>query len=262
MQTTHFQTARRHIVNDLHDTLFVESLFDWMPDVVFSVKDTSGRYLTMSEACVARCNLRNKRDVIGKTAFDLFPDEMARRYAAQDHSLYSYGRPVVDRLDLTLYNDRRHGWCISHKQSVYGHDGNLLGLICISKDLTELTRERLVDERFAATVDFIQENYHRQLVLDELADVAEMSIAQLDRRMKRVFQTSTGQFVRKTRLEAALYALTHSDLSIAQIAADCGFFDQSAFSRQCRASTGLCPTQVRAKANANAAGATVWSRTQ
>lgn len=248
MLATQYHSARRHVVSDLRDTLFVESLFDWMPDVVFSVKDTDGRYLVMSEACVARCNLRNKREAIGKTAYDLFPSEMAERYAAQDHSLYRYGKPVVDRLDLTLYNDRRHGWCVSHKQSVYGRDGNLLGLICISKDLTELTRERLVDERFAATIDFIQDNYHRQLSLEELADVAEMSIAQLDRRMKRVFQTSTGQFVRKTRLEAAIYSLTHSDLSVAQIAADCGFFDQSAFSRQCRAATGLCPTQLRAKA--------------
>jgi AraC-like DNA-binding protein len=219
-----------------------------MPDVVFSVKDTEGRYLVMSEACVTRCNLKNKHDAIGKTAHDLFPTGMASRYAAQDDLLFESGKAVVDRLDMTLYNNRRPGWCLSNKQSVFSHNGTLLGLICISKDLTELTREGLLDHRFANTVDFIQNNFHRPLCLQELVNVADMSVAQLDRRMKRVFHTSTGMFVRKTRLDAAIHALMHTHNSVAQIAADCGFFDQSALSRQCRHVTGLSPTQLRAKA--------------
>jgi len=235
----------RHVVESLTDTLFIESLFDRMPDVVFSVKDVQGRYVAMSEACVSRCGLHSKQEAIGKTAYDLFPRQMASRYAAQDADLFHRGKPVVDRLDLTLYNDRRHGWCLSNKQTVYGRDGRVLGLVCISKDLTELTREGLVDERFAATVDHIQAHYDQQLCLQALADVAGMSVAQLDRRMKRVFQLSTGEFVRRTRLEAAIHALLYSELSIASIAADCGFFDQSAFSRQCRVATGMCPSRLR-----------------
>jgi AraC-like DNA-binding protein len=237
--------SRRHVVASLHDTLFIESLFDRMPDVVFSVKDVHGRYVAMSEACVSRCGLRHKHEAIGKTAFDLFPRQMASRYAAQDADLFHRGKPVVDRLDLTLYNDRQHGWCLSNKLTIYGQGGDVLGLICISKDLTELTRERLVDARFAATVDHIQAHYDQVLCLQTLADVAGMSVAQLDRRMKRVFQLSTGEFVRRTRLEAAIHMLLHTEQSIAQIAADCGFFDQSAFSRQCRAVSGMCPSRLR-----------------
>ncbi|HXA47403.1 MAG TPA: AraC family transcriptional regulator [Burkholderiaceae bacterium] len=219
-----------------------------MPDVVFSVKDTEGRYLVMSEACVTRCNLKNKHDAIGKTAHDLFPMTMASRYAAQDNLLFGSGKAVVDRLDMTVYNNRRPGWCLSNKQSVFSPDGTLLGLICISRDLTELTREGLLDHRFADTVDFIQNNFHRSLCLEELVSVAGVSVAQLDRRMKRVFHTSTAMFVRKTRLDAAIHALLHTQNRVAQIAADCGFFDQSALSRQCRQVTGFSPIQLRAKA--------------
>lgn len=252
MNHAQFSATRRHVVSDLTDTLFLESFFDWMPDVVFSVKDIEGRYLVMSEACVTRCNLKNKQDAIGKTAHDLFPTTMASRYAAQDDLLFGSGKAVVDRLDMTLYNNRRPGWCLSNKQSVYNHNGTLLGLICISKDLTDLTREGLLDHRFADAVDFIQNNFHRPLCLKELADFADMSVAQLDRRMKRVFHTSTGMFVRKTRLDAAIHALTHTQESVAQISVDCGFFDQSALSRQCRQVTGLSPTQLRGKAARNA----------
>ena len=55
------------------DSRYVESLLDRLPDIVFSIKDRAGRYVTMSRACVDRCGLSSKRQAVGKTAFDLFP---------------------------------------------------------------------------------------------------------------------------------------------------------------------------------------------
>jgi len=246
MQWTNGRSAYQpYVVNSLSDTLFIESLFDRLHDVVFSVKDTQGRYLSVSRACVPRCKLRDKREAIGRTAHDLFPSGMAERYAAQDEVVFSAGRPVVDKLDLTVYNDRRTGWCLSNKQPVYDREGRLLGLICISKDLTELNREGLVDEGFAKAVDFIQSHYARPLCRQELADVAGLSPAQLDRRMLRVFHASTAEFVRRTRLEAALHAISHTRQPLAEIAAEVGFCDQSALHRQCRQATGMSPRQLR-----------------
>src|SRR5438445_10626845 len=88
------------------DSRYVESLLDRLPDIVFSIKDRAGRYVTMSRACVDRCGLTSKRQAVGKTAFDLFPEPMAARYAAQDERLFRTGKPIVDNLDLTLYPDR------------------------------------------------------------------------------------------------------------------------------------------------------------
>ncbi len=240
--------TRPCVVNSLAEAAFAEALFDRLPDVVFSVKDTAGRYQAVSGACVPRCKLRDKREALGRTAHELFPRDMAERYSAQDERLFSIGRPVQDQLDLTLYNDRQPGWCITHKQPVVDREGRLLGLICISKDLTELTREGLVDEGFARAVDHIQAHCARQISLQELSDVAGLSAAQLDRRMKRVFHTTTGEFVRRTRLEAALHAITHSRRPLADIAAEAGFCDQSALHRQCRRATGLSPRQLRLQA--------------
>ncbi len=245
LATSTLAAQRPYIVQQLSDVLFVESLFERLPDVVFSVKDTQGRYLAMSSACVARCRLRHKQDAIGRTAHDLFPSHMAQRYCEQDAAVFAAGRPIVDSLDLTLYNDGKSGWCISNKQPIHNASGTLLGLVCISKDLTELSRDGLIDAGFARVVDYIQAHYARHLNLQELADVARLSIAQLDRRMKRVFQTSTGEFVRRTRLEAALYAIRETAIPIADIAVDTGFFDQSALHKQCKLATGLSPRQLR-----------------
>lgn len=242
-----------YIANSLTDVAFIESLFDRLPDVVFSVKDIEGRYVAMSSACVPRCRLRDKRDAVGRTAHELFPRHMAERYAEQDVALFAAGRPVVDKLDLTVYNDRSPGWCLSNKHPVYARDGRLLGLVCLSKDLAELTREGLVDEGFARVIDFIQAHYARALCLDELAEVGGLSVAQLDRRMKRVFHSSTGGFVRRTRVEAALHAITHSQRPLADVAAEVGFCDQSALNRHCRQATGMSPRQLRLAALRSAA---------
>ncbi|WP_374351403.1 helix-turn-helix domain-containing protein [Chitinimonas sp.] len=237
--------SRSQMVSQLSDMLIVESLFDRLPDVVFSVKDTEGRYLSVSNGCLPRCRLRNKRDGVGRTARELFPSHMAERYCRQDVEVFKAGKAVIDSLDQTVFNDGSAGWCLSNKHAVRNSRGELLGLVCISKDLTELSREGLIDARFASTVDFIHANYSRHLCLQELAEQANLSIAQLDRRMKRVFQLSTAEFVRRTRLEAALQAIADSRRSLADIAAATGFSDQSALHRLCRRATGLSPLQFR-----------------
>lgn len=225
--------------------LFFEAIFDHMPDVVFSVKDRDGRYVSISQACADRCGLQHKTDAIGRTAHDLFPAHMAKRYELQDEALFRSGRPVLDNLDLTLFKDRQPGWCLTHKTPILNAAGEVIGLACLSKDLQEPSRTGGVDGRLAQAVDLIQANYAQVLRVEEVAAVAGVSEAQLDRRMKRIFQLSTGQFIMKTRIDAAAQRLTSGAEAITDIAISCGFFDQSALTRHFRQITGLTPGQYR-----------------
>ncbi|WP_230623352.1 MULTISPECIES: AraC family transcriptional regulator [Chromobacterium] len=239
------QLPQPSIISDLPAARAMAALFDHLLDVVFSIKDTEGRYLAMSEGCVVRCALRHRGQAEGRTAHELFPSAMANRYRLQDLAVFAERRPLRNRLDLTVYADGAPGWCLTSKQPLYHPDGQLLGLVCISRDLAELTREKLLDERFAACVDHIQTHYHRPLRLEELCGLSGLSIGQLDRRMKRVFQVCAGEFIRRTRMEAACHAIQHSRQPLADIAANCGFSDQSALTRLCRQMLGLSPRQLR-----------------
>lgn len=236
---------RPYIVHELAAIHPMIALFDQWPDVVFSIKDACGRYSALSEGCAGRGALRNQWQAVGRTVHELFPEAMAARYHQQDQTVFRGERPVLNRLDLTVYRNGDSGWCLSNKQSVYRHDGELLGLVCISRDLTELTREKLIDERFALCVDYIQQHFDQTLYLEQLSALSGLSIGQLDRRMKRVFQCSTGEFIRRTRIEAACHAIVHGRLPLADIALRCGFFDQSALCRHCRQLLGLSPRQLR-----------------
>ncbi len=221
------------------------SVFDHTPDVVFSIKDRQGRYVAISAAIVERCSLISRSRAIGKTAFDLFPLFMAARYASQDETVFATRRPLYNNLDLTLYRDGSAGWCLTTKVPLFDCCGEVNALACLSRDLAEPSRGRLVDEKLAAAVDYVQDNYHQRISVRLLARMACLSETQLDRRLKRIFSLSTQQFIIKTRLSAATQLLERGDLSIAQIAAECGFCDQAAFANQFRRFAGLSPSEYR-----------------
>jgi AraC-like DNA-binding protein len=225
--------------------LFAEAMFDCVPDVVFSVKDREGRYICISQACVERCGLPDRYAAIGRTAHDLFPKHMADRYVEQDRRLFRTGKPIIDNLDLTLYPDRSPGWCITNKFPQYDSAGELTALACISKDLVDPGRNSLVDQRFAETIDYVQENFDQPLRIPALARMAGLSSGQFERRMKGIFHISAVHFLIKTRIHQASLALAKEDRSIADIALSCGFCDQSALSRQFKQLTGLTPREYR-----------------
>jgi PAS domain S-box-containing protein len=223
----------------------VERLFDRLPDIVFSIKDRSGRYVSISEAAAARCGLRRRQDAIGKTAFDLFPKPMAERYARQDERLFRTGRAIVDNLDLTVYADGSTGWCLSTKEPLFDAEQRIIGLACVSKDLPEPTRAGLIDPAFAAAIDYLLDHFDQPLRLPALAARAGLSTEQFDRRMRKIFGLSCAQYLLRLRIDHAARLLADGDLPIAAIALRSGFADQSALSRQFRRCTGFAPRQYR-----------------
>lgn len=224
---------------------YAEALFDRLPDIVFSIKDVNGRYVLMSQAAVARCRLPSKSHAVGLTAYDLFPEPMAERYARQDAQLLRTGEPVVDNLDLTLYPDRSSGWCLSSKQPLRDAAGRIIGLACVSRDLREPARSLLIDSDFADAVDYMHANLCEPLRSMELERRCGLTSEQLERRMKKLFHLSPARYLLKLRIDAAADMLARTTEPVGVIAQLTGFCDQSGLSRHFRSLTGLTPRQYR-----------------
>ena len=75
--------------------------------------------------------------------------------------------------------------------------------------------------------------------------MAGMSSYQLDRRMKRIYGLPTGQWLLKSRIDQACRQLLKTEIPVVEIAMDCGYQDQSAFTRQFRRTTGQTPSAFR-----------------
>lgn len=226
-----------------------EALFDCLNDVVFFVKNVRGEYVVVNREMVERCGCREKRELIGRRADELHPPPLGRSYRAQDEVLLRTGEPVLNRLELQLRHGGGTGWCLTIKLPLRGRDGRVVGLVGISKDLPRPDQQGADYARIAQAVDYIQAHYGEPLRIIELARLAGLSPYQLDQRIRKIFQLTTGQFLHKVRLDAAIRRLRETEASIARIAQDCGYSDQSAFTRQFRRTARMSPTAFRRAAS-------------
>jgi AraC-like DNA-binding protein len=63
--------------------------------------------------------------------------------------------------------------------------------------------------------------------------------------MRKIFAITAGQFIQKVRMDAAVRRLRETNDSIAKIALDCGYAEQSSFTRQFKLTVGLSPARYR-----------------
>jgi AraC-like DNA-binding protein len=223
----------------------IENLFDQIPDLVFFIKDREARYTVVNQTLVDRCGVDGKQDLLGKTVLDIFPPPLGEAYFEQDKDVLENGTQVRDLLELHLYIRGEPGWCITNKMPIEDEDNTVTGLIGISKDLHVPARDARGYSELAESIRYIQAHYGEPLRVEELARMSSLSEYQYEQRMKKVFQMTAGQFITKTRIEAACELLRSTDDQIADVAVECGFYDQSAFTRQFKSTTGLTPGKYR-----------------
>jgi len=222
-----------------------EELFDPISDLVFFIKDRKARYVAVNRTLVRRCSLSSKSQLLGKTTIEVFPAPMAEGYYEQDEQVLENGAEIRDLLELHLYGKGKPGWCITTKLPLRGKNGEIVGLVGISKDIPMPEAQDSGFKELADAVDYIQAHYGRRLKIELLAGMCGLSVYQFEQRMKRVFRLTAGQFIIKTRIQTACELLRSTDASVVDIALKCGFSDQSAFTRKFKVTTGMTPTQYR-----------------
>lgn len=227
---------------------FALELFDRLPDVVFFVKDTVGRYVAVNETLVRRLGLSAKGDLLARTTRDLFPPPLGERYLTQDLGVCRSGREISDLLELHLYPNHQEGWCITTKVPIRGGDGAVIGLAGTSRDVHSPASGIRSLRELAGVVRHIQEHYDRPLRVEALAAMARLSPYRFTRRIRLLFGLTPTQLIIKTRLDAARQMLREGKSPIGQVAVACGYCDQSAFTRQFKAAVGLTPAQYRERA--------------
>ncbi len=237
--------TKLHSITELVAMGVVEELFDSVPSIVFFVKDLQGRYLMVNRTLVERCNRKSKNEIIGRTVSEVFPAELADRYAVQDRSVLHTGQRIINKLELHLYANHRSGWCLTSKLPLRDQRGKVIGLAGLSRDIDAPSEKKLLPPELAEAIESMYQDFDQPIMLADLAAKAGLSKARFSRLIKRIFQLTPGQLLTQIRLQAAALRLRDTEDSIADIAHASGFFDHSAFTRQFKATTGLPPLAYR-----------------
>jgi len=105
-------------------------------------------------------------------------------------------------------------------------------------------RQILSKPQVRRIVEFVEENLDGELTLEQLADVAGMSIPHLTTLFRRTMGQSVHAYVMERRVQRARALLLEHRLSIAQIALETGFAHQSHLARWMRRLLGVTPSEV------------------
>jgi PAS domain S-box-containing protein/putative nucleotidyltransferase with HDIG domain len=117
---------------------FLEELLEAIPVPVFCL-DATLRYIDENEAYAVTSG-HSKGEVIGKTAFDVWPAELAKSFDASDRELLAHPeRPVEEELELSDPDGTQH-WLVTHKAVFSDVAGKPAGIVGVNLDVTEIRR--------------------------------------------------------------------------------------------------------------------------
>jgi AraC family transcriptional regulator len=121
---------------------------------------------------------------------------------------------------------------------------HLLRNYCATRPKLSSYTNGLPQSKLALVKDYINNHLHQDLKLDEIAAIAQLSPYHFLRLFKQSMGITPHQYILQGRLNQAKYLLQQSELSIAEIAAQTGFCDQSHLTRYCKRMIGVTPRQL------------------
>lgn len=158
-------TERRQLADAQRTTQYHQrSLLDNFPFPVW-LKDADNRLLAVNQAYANICGAASPEELLGKTDVDLWPEDLAKRYLADDQEVLrtrqkkSGEEPIEDRRGVRK-------WFEVYKAPVENDQGKLYGTVGFSRDITH----RKQANQHLALIDFALNHVHEAaFLIDEQA---------------------------------------------------------------------------------------------
>ena len=228
------------------------ALFDCVDDVLAWVKDREGRYYWVNRAFSINYSLergsagtREKPDeAVGKTDYDFSPAFLADQFRADDEHVLS-GRRVVNRIEMVQQPGGLTVWNVTNKIPLSDGSGSVVGTAGVTRRLECAGRQQIVGGEFGPVLTYFRDHYQEVVTNGRLARLAHMSVRTFERKFRRTFHVTPQTYLRKLRLRMASRSLVYGGQTLAEVAAACGFADQSHFTRVFRRQFGVTPRTYR-----------------
>ncbi len=118
------------------DRYLLDALLENTPDHVY-FKDAQSRFLRISNALADWLGLSEASEAIGRSDFDFFGEEHARKAFADEQLLMQTGEPLVGIEEQENFADGRRTWVSTTKVPLRDRKGSVVGVFGISRDITE-----------------------------------------------------------------------------------------------------------------------------
>jgi AraC family transcriptional regulator len=112
-------------------------------------------------------------------------------------------------------------------------------------DQIELSRAGPVDRRLRRAIEFMHDNFGREIAVEEIASAAYLSEYHFARFFKQISGVTPHVYLANLRLERARKLLAETALPISEIASLVGYQSQSHFTKMFKSVTGVTPRVYR-----------------
>ena len=119
----------------IYEQSLLHALMDNIPDFIY-FKDEKNRFVRVNKASGEDRGI-TPEDFIGKTDFDIFTEEAAKKCFADDDRVMKTGKPLINRIEKITYLNGMERWFSATKVPRYDEKGKIIGTIGITRDITQ-----------------------------------------------------------------------------------------------------------------------------
>jgi AraC-like DNA-binding protein len=223
----------------------VAELFDHIEDVLLWMKDAAGHYQWVNVAFVLNFGLGSRADVIGRTDFDLCSQALANQYRIDDERVLR-GERITGRAERVGRFDHTARWCVTSKVPLRNARGRIVGTAGITYPLPR-PLIAAADGALSLAIRFLSEHYSESISNEDVAAACGLSVRAFERQFRAEYSMSPHQYIRELRVRMSCSALVFSRKTLAEVASDFGFADQSHFTKEFRRIIGETPRAYRVR---------------
>ncbi len=134
---------KRRAETMLQQTLMKQNaILDNIPDMAW-LKDKDGKFLAVNGPFARACGI-SREELLGKTDFDFWPQELAQRYKDDDEQVMkTRKRKSIE--ETLVHTEGRDVWIETIKSPIYDENGEVIGTTGIARDITE--RKQMAENR-------------------------------------------------------------------------------------------------------------------
>lgn len=183
-------------------------------------------------------------------------DPFVPSISSSRHANYDQLAPLFERPRTITLDNRMQGlvqFCASEFDRAPENEGLRRHL---SAGILHCLADRVAQEEPRKTVSraglspdtirrYIVENLHKKVTVQDMANVACLSVSRFHEIFRELTGVSPHQFLIQTRLEQAVQLLTSTQLSVTEISYRTGFSSQSALTNALRKHRGVTPSKLR-----------------